>query len=127
MGSLTADDAIKAHLDGKKTPYQLDLEVKDRKPSIIPKVGDRVKIKSLEWYEKWKDKDEDVNFPSLPNFFAKENPALPFPPYTSNTDGLGRCWVQYRQKAHGYGSWQCIESGISGSVICSRVWSASSD
>lgn len=38
-----------------KTPYQLDLEVKDRKPSIIPKVGDRVKIKSREWYERWKD------------------------------------------------------------------------
>lgn len=54
-----------------KTPYQLDLEVKDRKPSIVPKVGDRVKIKSREWYEKWKDEDEDVNFPSLPNFFAK--------------------------------------------------------
>ena len=38
-----------------KTPYQLDLEVSDRKPSIIPKVGDRVKIKSREWYEKWKN------------------------------------------------------------------------
>ena len=63
MGSLTAYDAIKSHLDGKKTPYQLDLEVKDRKPSIIPKVGDRVKIKSREWYEKWKvikDYDEFV-------------------------------------------------------------------
>lgn len=53
MGLLTTDDAIKSHLDGKKTPYQLDLEVKDRKPSIIPKVGDRVKIKSRKWYEKW--------------------------------------------------------------------------
>ena len=40
-------------MDSKKTPYQLDLEVKDRKPRIIPKVGDRVKIKSREWYEKW--------------------------------------------------------------------------
>ena len=40
-------------MDSKKTPYQLDLEVKDRKPSIIPKVGDMVKIKSREWYEKW--------------------------------------------------------------------------
>lgn len=54
-----------------KTPYQLDLEVKDRKPSIIPKVGDKVKIKSQEWYEKWKDKDEDIRFPSRPNYFAK--------------------------------------------------------
>ena len=38
-----------------KTPYQLDLEVKDRKPDIVPKVGDKVKIKSREWYEKWKN------------------------------------------------------------------------
>lgn len=37
-----------------KTPYQLDLETKDRKPNIVPKVGDRVKIKSREWYEKWR-------------------------------------------------------------------------
>lgn len=63
MGGRTAYDAIKAHLDGKKTPYQLDLEVKDRKPSIIPKVGDRVKIKSREWYEKWKDGSETVDVP----------------------------------------------------------------
>lgn len=62
---------IQASTIKPKTPYQLDLEVKDRKPSIVPKVGDRVKIKSREWYEKWKDEDEDVNFPSLPNFFAK--------------------------------------------------------
>lgn len=45
---------IQASFVKPKTPYQLDLEVKDRKPSIIPKVGDRVKIKSREWYEKWK-------------------------------------------------------------------------
>lgn len=37
----------------KKTPYQLDLEVKDRKPDITPKVGDWVKIKSREWYKTW--------------------------------------------------------------------------
>ena len=46
---------IQASASKPKTPYQLDLEVKDRKPSIIPKVGDRVKIKSREWYERWKD------------------------------------------------------------------------
>lgn len=54
-----------------KTPYQLDLEVKDRKPSIIPKVGDMVKIKSREWYEKW-SKDNpfdsvDVRFGFAPD------------------------------------------------------------
>ena len=44
----------------KKTPYQLDLEVKDRKPDIVPKVGDKVKIKSREWYEKWKEQTGSV-------------------------------------------------------------------
>ena len=70
MSGRTTYDAIKAYLDVKKTPYQLDLDVKDRKPSIIPKVGDRVKIKSREWYERWKDKYDDVMFEHLPNFFA---------------------------------------------------------
>ena len=46
-----------------KTPYQLDLEVKDRKPSIIPKVGDKVKIKSREWYERWKNGCGYVDIP----------------------------------------------------------------
>lgn len=67
MGPLTAYDAIKSHLDGKNTPYQLDLEVKDRKPSIIPKVGDRVKIKSREWYEKWKN---GINYVNVPESFV---------------------------------------------------------
>lgn len=51
---------IQASTVKPKTPYQLDLEVKDRKPSIVPKVGDRVKIKSREWYEKWKDAEGRV-------------------------------------------------------------------
>ena len=46
-----------------KTPYQLDLEVKDRKPVITPKVGDKVKIKSRKWYDKWKDAEGDVRVP----------------------------------------------------------------
>lgn len=45
----------------KKTPYQLDLEVMERKPDITPKVGDWVKIKSKEWYEKWKDSSGKVH------------------------------------------------------------------
>ena len=54
MAILTADEVIKDFYSKAKTPYHLDLEVKDRKPSIVPKVGDRVKIKSRDWYEKWK-------------------------------------------------------------------------
>lgn len=61
---LTHEDMIKAHhlftATAKTTPYQLDLEVKGRKPDIVPKVGDKVKIKSREWYEKWKDDNGEV-------------------------------------------------------------------
>ena len=45
----------------KKSPYELDLEVMDRKPDITPKDGDWVKIKSKEWYEKWKNSFGSVN------------------------------------------------------------------
>ena len=43
-----------------KVCSELDLEVMDRKPPITPKVGDWVKIKSKEWYEKWKDSSGTV-------------------------------------------------------------------
>lgn len=63
---LTQEDLLKAHsiltadLSTKKTPYQLDLEVMGRKPGVIPEIGDKVKIKSREWYEKWKDLTNSV-------------------------------------------------------------------
>lgn len=62
---LTASTAI------KRTPYQLDLLTKDRKPDIVPKVGDKVKIKSREWYEKWKDSAGNVRFGTTDCIFAK--------------------------------------------------------
>ena len=62
---LTHEDMIKAHhlftATTKKTPYQLDLEVKDRTPVIVPEVGDKVKIKSLAWYKKWKNEQGDID------------------------------------------------------------------
>lgn len=60
---LTASTAI------PKTPYQMDLEMKDRKPHIIPDVGDMVKIKSPEWYNRWKDGNGFVRFPEQKCFF----------------------------------------------------------
>lgn len=68
---LTHEEMLKAHhvltaiATAKKTPDQLDLEVKDRKPDIVPKVGDKVKIKSREWYEKWKDDYGNVTLKPL--------------------------------------------------------------
>lgn len=41
----------------------MDLEMKDRKPSITPDAGDMVKIKSPEWYNRWKDETGFVYFP----------------------------------------------------------------
>lgn len=63
---LTPDGLLKAHqvltasTAIKKTPYMLDLETMDRKPDIVPKVGDKVKIKSREWYERWSDEYGEV-------------------------------------------------------------------
>lgn len=63
---LTPDELLKAHqvltasTAIKKTPYMLDLETMDRKPDIVPKVGDKVKIKSRAWLDKWKVKRGDV-------------------------------------------------------------------
>lgn len=63
---LTASTAI------SKTPYQMDLEMKNRKPHIIPEVGDMVKIKSPEWYNRWQDESGFVRFPEQKCFFRDD-------------------------------------------------------
>lgn len=74
---LTPDELLKAHqvltasTAIKKTPYMLDLETMDRKPDIVPKVGDKVKIKSRAWYEKWSDKDGNIRFTETSCAFVK--------------------------------------------------------
>lgn len=55
--SLTAkghplEEALRKKVEGLK-PFELDLNVKDRKPDVVPKVGDKVRIKSRAWYDKW--------------------------------------------------------------------------
>lgn len=66
---MTPEEIAKAHqvltasTAFPKTPYQMDLEMKDRKPCTIPDVGDMVKIKSPEWYNRWKDGEGFVHFP----------------------------------------------------------------
>lgn len=46
------EEALRKKLEGLK-PFELDLKVKDRKPDVVPKVGDKVRIKSRAWYDKW--------------------------------------------------------------------------
>lgn len=85
--------------DGK-TPYQLDLEIMSRNPVVVPKVGDKVKIKSMEWYEKWKDDIGNVDLPG--SFFFSKRMAQ----YCGNTyrvigsneyyytlEGCTSCWT----------------------------------
>ena len=73
---LAPDKLLEAHqvlISGpgiRKTPYQLDLETKGRKPDVVPKVGDKVKIKSREWYEKWKDSAGCVRFDTFGCYFV---------------------------------------------------------
>ena len=87
----------------EKTPYQLDLEVKDRKPDIVPKVGDKVKIKSREWYEKWKGPDQWVSFSTTSCMFADDMPRLCGKTYTvtsiKDTKG-GKRWYLDSQIYH---------------------------
>ena len=67
-----AVDAILKNPGITKTPYEMDLEVKDRKPCIVPKVGDKVRIKSLGWYNKWKNRFGNVDVPQIfTNYMAK--------------------------------------------------------
>ena len=40
--------------------YSDDLDRMDRKPLINPKPGDKVRIKSIHWYLRWKDSSELV-------------------------------------------------------------------
>lgn len=47
------EEALRKKFEGLK-PFELDLNVKDRKPDVVPKVGDKVLIKSRAWYDKWK-------------------------------------------------------------------------
>lgn len=56
--SLTAkghplEEALRKKLEDPRSPFECDLIVKDRKPDIVPKIGDKVRIKSRAWYDKW--------------------------------------------------------------------------
>ena len=47
------EEALRKKLGDPRSPFECDLIVKDRKPDVVPKVGDKVLIKSLAWYDKW--------------------------------------------------------------------------
>lgn len=56
--SLTAkghplEEALRKKLEDPRSPFECDLIVKDRKPDVVPKIGDKVRIKSRAWYDKW--------------------------------------------------------------------------
>ena len=70
FGVIESTGISSTPLWGRKTPYQLDLEVMDRKPSIVPKVGDMVKIKSREWYKKWSKESLTSTIPVLFGFVS---------------------------------------------------------
>lgn len=48
------EEALRKKLKDPRSPFECDLIVKDRKPDVVPKVGDKVRIKSRAWYDKWK-------------------------------------------------------------------------
>ena len=47
------EEALRKKLKDPRSPFECDLIVKDRKPDVVPKVGDKVRIKSRAWYDKW--------------------------------------------------------------------------
>lgn len=47
------DVDLRKKLGDPRSPFECDLIVKDRKPDVVPKVGDKVRIKSRAWYDKW--------------------------------------------------------------------------
>lgn len=47
------EEASRKKLEDPISPFECDLIVKDRKPDVVPKVGDKVRIKSRAWYDKW--------------------------------------------------------------------------